>query len=1651
MGSSYTLTQRIIAYCMTMLLVVHLVFGNIGNGVVQAEGSSPIASAVTLKIDNVDGQELANSVIRSNQVMVYYAFDTTMYPSTSYGYQYTLTKGNDTEESSPVDLEAEASGTFEVRHEELTDEDTTNMVYTLCLEAKDSEGNVVEDSKTEASFMLGNHASTTTLSVDKAFVNDTVNITYVADKGEETEKGYRKVEKIAADGTATIVSDKQEIVWEEGSAAFTWQSIESFIAETEENTGDEQVLEQGRYKITYWLEDAGDTELVGSKQEAEFVIDTQNPTASLVCNDEEAMATDQISCTLTVTDENFDSGRTVLYVTRLSADGEETTYSITSDTFTDFQNGVGQEIVFEEDGNYKVYAEVKDKADNTTDTEPVSFIVDDTEPAVTIDAGAKVDGGIYSTESEEMPLLIKVTDINLCADSCQIIVTRDGVPIDVECSWSGTDTEQNATLSFGEDFEDGVYKITVTAKDKLNNQGEEEFTFIIDNTSVSITNFKVTYEDGSVPNAVVNDGESVLYFKNTAKVHFDAREKNYTGSQIYYNVTKDGAVVTNDALDMAREQESFNYTYTEEGSYHANVYGKDVVGNQSDEQQCDFVIDKQAPILDIKQVVDGVESNIAENQLFSVADNRALRFYVSEKYHNPSTYVIRIERKTDLSIVPETTVISGSSLDWTTVSGTNQIYFENRTYFEKEGQYTVRFLAEDLAGNKATPKIVTFYIDSIAPIITQTSAVTEGSYYNENVKFQYDIYEFNYATTTASITVNRTLDGVTYTTTDTLELKAYNTSFEYLCREEGAYEITVVAKDKAGNEAVQQPGSSQKGYTIRFVVDKTKPELSFLGVTDGQKTKNSVELTINAKDRNHDFSQYSIYVIRSDASGELESFSITGNVASDYDVNNGWTTSGYTTQGQNVFDALRELSFDKEGMYRVSVNGKDLAGNEALEKTITFTIDYTAPVISSVTYTNSQGMITPKHQSIYSSEAILVEFAVTDAVVGVNTNKVYVTIGAQDEKNEATVMYPAHKSIGNYYYVYVPTDLEVMEFTGQITIWAQDLLGNESSVASANIVYTVAKPNINMECDIDYSQWTKQDVTFHTTVTDNMAGIKQIVYKVNGKEVHKISFNYEVCTYQYDVTASESASKVTGYAVTVEATNNCGVTQTVKKQVYIDKDKPTVKLSGVENGAHYRSNQLVTTSVDDISYNNTKTVYYVTRTLDGKKSAMSLAVFSSEKYEDSCTRKLLREGEYKIYAITTDGAGNQQKSNTLSFVIDKTAPVLNISGATNGSMSGNAVTIDMECVESFYATNDINIQVEKEIDGKTSDSVVTGFPKNAKKASMSQTFSDDGTYTVTMTATDKAGNVATAKTLTFSVDGTKPEIRVLGTDNYQMWKNATNVQFVVEDSYYAGNEVTITGTRTDIDGNVEAVSLPKFVSAAKVSSLQQTFEKDGFYEFLITAKDQAGNSESKSIHFTIDRTLPKIKGVAHYQGGYYQSFQLAKSLDEIFYDLTVITYRMLLNGVEYNGTDVIETEGKYDLYIEVEDELGHINTETLEFIIDHTPPKVIFSGVKEDEIVTDGGVVTLALVNSDDYITGIRVNGKEYDVNTREFAYSEYGAYHIEVDCEDQAGNTVTRELRFVYNNPVIIAGIATAMVVIIVGTCIWLFVRARKREKDEL
>lgn len=1620
MQNRYHVKEKIIAYGMIVLLMVNLLSGSVKMNVTVAAGETDKITIEGL----TDYQVFMMPESGDLSIQPSYEFKETYAAGTKY--QYVLKKVGPDTPAEPVVLGSNSGSTaltvtekgdYKITFQAVSAAQEVSTTQEV-LDASTRYFRVLEDdSEIDCKVVLKDSATNQDVTVSK----NGIKVEYALDNLDAIGL-YRKIEVDNEDGNYNVLEGY------DGAVSLTSQTqtynktaVETFAAEDGKTK---------KYRITYYVFKSDPTVKVGDEVQKEFILDKAAPEVTFTSTaDAQKSFQDSVEYTPAVSEGNC-SVKVCGTRTYLSEEGvvrtENLEYTITNEN---------PNVVFDNTGNYEIYTWAKDEAGNEAESARHTFSIDKDKPEISI-TGVEADKH-YNQDSVNLVFTLKDFNVSEESECYNVQVQKDGIDLSDEVSWDIKKSERISTgqLSLSEE---GSYHIEFTGKDAAGNDDTKSIDFVIDRTA-PVAEITVSHNNAqndepiSKKETVEVDGQSqevdVYYLKDDAKLEYNVTELYKEGTEIHIGSKYNGIASAEETYSMNSNPDTISKTYGDggkEGKFETYIWAKDAAGNYMGKNkedgsinpayQCHFVIDRTAP----KFKITGTDGN---NSFRSIGDK--ILFTAEDANHDLDTYKITVTR-TDNNGAVTTQTYEGSA-GWTTMEDGVTVQYELE--LTEEGNYTVEFTGQDKSGNEGkkedgNPASVSFRVDITAPSIVLSSA-QEGRYYSNDVPLSIHIRELNYADTEASITVNRKLGQEEEETTTPLTLTQLDTAFEQLFTKDGSYTICVNAKDAAGNEAVPAE--------IHFVIDKAAPALTISGIGDGEMTRQEVTLNLRAEDYNHDFSKYRVVVTRSDIDGELENQSFV------YPAEQ-WT--------EEVAVATKSLSFSKEGIYKVTFDAVDKAENEAATASISFSIDATAPVISEVVYSDDNGLLGVKYHNIYSNHAILVEFKVKDQIVGVNEQKVYVTVGKPEEKGLFPQMYIAHKAIGNSYYVYIPTDLSVSEFDDTITIWANDKLDNEGYVTSLNIIFNTNKPEIRMDCDTDYTKWTNQSVTFHTTVTDAKAGIKEIVYKINNEKVKTVTFDSLTTSYSYDLTAVDSADKVTGYVVSVEVTNNCGTSNTMQRRVYIDKVKPKVSLSGIQNGTHYDASQTFTTSVQDVSYRQTKTVYVITRTLDGKTTDMSAAVFSSGKYEDSCKRKMIKEGKYKIYAVTTDSAGNRAVSNTLSFVIDKTAPKLSIDGVTDGAMSGSQVDLEFGCVESFFATNTVSIDVERTLDGKTVKNQITGFPKTKKNSLMKHSFTEDGTYRVTMSATDKAGNVATTRTITFSVDRTKPSIRFVGTENYEQWKKPATVQFTVEESYYAKNRVEIRGTCMDIDGNVSNVELPKFTSSGKVSSLTKVFDKDGIYEFEVISTDEAGNRESGKIHFTIDQTNPEIHNVEQYDGGYYQQFKLADSLEEIFKDLTVVSYRILLNGIEYDGVTSIEEEGKYTLEVEVTDELDHLTNQTVEFIIDHTAPKVIFSGAKDGSEVHDSGVITLALTNAEDEIADVRMNGVHYGADVRSLSYDEYGSYQIEVDCVDKAGNAVTRSLYFVYSNPMTKVILFGGMGILAVSGCMWLWVRNRRRKR---
>lgn len=712
--------------------------------------------------------------------------------------------------------------------------------------------------------------------------------------------------------------------------------------------------------------------------------------------------------------------------------------------------------------------------------------------------------------------------------------------------------------------------------------------------------------------------------------------------------------------------------------------------------------------------------------------------------------------------------------------------------------------------------------------------------------------------------------------------------------------------------------------------------------------------------------------------------------------------------------------FDAEpGIHVLKITTIDKAGNKSAEKTVTVMLDKAGIQNPNVTLNSINGTTdSTQFAKIFDITAQ------AESVSGIKEAVVSIYDAEGHAVKEQTITGTDIKVNGDVYQIRYPYTPDVDEFNGSVQVKFIDNVAADASGSDPHVKATVrhafsynkngAKISI-----LGNTSWTSEDVRLNISASSKSTTITEIRYYVNGALVQTKAVN----GLQYTDTdfVIRDNSSMAGTEVRIEAV--CGTnpeSQTVNSEaivVRVDKQAPVLRLAGVTEGSVYNTNRaLQITTVENV-YNAMKPVQVTaTKTIDGVTSDIDLGAYQVQSGSDVTNKIFTEDGVYHVTVLAEDAAGNKDVK-TVSFTIDKTAPVLNITGTTEGAYSNRPVTLNFQSIESFFETNNVRIMVERRLDGTTYGRNVI-FANTAKNSSVSNTFSEDGDYTITMSAIDAAGNEAAVKTLTFTVDCTAPAVSLTGTKDYFVTQSAVALDFSVIESYYQTNQVQIQASRRLANGKVETVAIPAWSNSGKNSSLRQQFTEDGYYTVNITATDKAGNRKEQTIHFTIDTEKPVIADLSKYDGKYLKSFRLEEDMDTLITELTVPTVKMTLNGEAYDGSEVT-ADGKYTFVIEVTDEVGLTASKTIEFVIDNTLPKIIFAGAEDGKWYTEVVRLNVSLENENDTITEILINGEPYTLTEGKTAYDltfdTFGDYEVTINSVDAAGNTNSQTISFTY------------------------------------
>jgi hypothetical protein len=304
------------------------------------------------------------------------------------------------------------------------------------------------------------------------------------------------------------------------------------------------------------------------------------------------------------------------------------------------------------------------------------------------------------------------------------------------------------------------------------------------------------------------------------------------------------------------------------------------------------------------------------------------------------------------------------------------------------------------------------------------------------------------------------------------------------------------------------------------------------------------------------------------------------------------------------------------------------------------------------------------------------------------------------------------------------------------------------------------------------------------------------------------------------------------------------------------------------------------------------------------------------------------DGPYTVSVRNVDPAGNASAEATVTFTLDTTPPAVPVIGINDTGAADDAnVTADADLTLSAPAAGVTRVVTLNGADQGASYTAPTG----------------DGTYTVTVTDTDAAGNPATA-TLSFTRDTVAPD--------------APTAVLTNDTGPAAG---VTSDARLDISAVPAGATREVTVNGEARGAAYTPPTEDGDYTVVIRDTDLAGNASEASVAFTLDTTPPAVPTIA-------LADDTGVAADDLLTGDASLTLSPTANGVArsitVNGTDQGGSytppgaDGTYTVTVTDTDGAGNAATAALGFTLDTAAPAAPSVALANDTGRDDAANVT---------------------------------------------------------------------------------------------
>lgn len=1291
-----------------------------------------------------------------------------------------------------------------------------------------------------------------------------------------------------------------------------------------------------------------------------------------------------------------------------------------------------------------------------------SFTIDATEPVIHINspAGSYITGNTVDIRGS-IDESAKGTGIDT------VTLTISGKKTETGSNASETSTatvngrDWTYTMKLRDYWEEGTVTVSAVAKDRAGNESSAvESSWKIDQNKPEISPITIKV-DGSETSSAWLKGDFTA--SGTVTDTLGISKNNFSLS-----VKKDGTNIT--VVPTTTRVSDTEYTWScdisagTSGTYEIRVNATDLSGKTAEEVSRTVHIDKDAPVLKI--------NNIGTNEILS-SSSFIVRGEAKDKPDGTHAGVSKLQyRVYDKGTTP------AAEAGWTDIN-----IAENWTQTLSlgdggiaEGNHTIEIRAEDAAENKATNITADFMVDLSAPEIEFDEGLTVPSYTNSDITLSGTVTDTNPLSTGASGAMKVTVEvnGTIQKGTDNNEINYYDKtagtwSYTLPADTDGLKTVRIVATDAAGKTAEK---------TASTTVDKTAPTVT---VTNPGTVDKRFDLNVTAYDMGKGVQKV------------------------EYSLDNGtsWTemnhNAGSTYTSDITLDAL-----GSEGSKTIKVKATD-GLNEYItpeNKEIVFYFDKDNPVLS----------VTPSTTESYTKDAYTLTISATDA----NLRDVVVTAKKGNETLHGTeggespwktlaatgiavnqvVTLAKNSGDGSYSFTVTATDnagktnLESATYSIILDTLAP-VVGNATTASVTNEKY-VSGSAINL------SGALSENGSGVNTVKLNLIGKKN---RVSATEEVNASFSNTEWTYRLPLGDWDEGN----LTVTATATDKAGNSATSAAVTFvIDQNAPVIKESALGSGDEIWQKGSFTvagTVEDSLGANTSGFSISVTKKVGDTESSVSVTPSMNAATDagtnNNCTKYnwsavvTVPDNESAVYTIkmnATDLSGKSAVEVKREVSIDMLKPELSFQnlnkvpapdGATE-PVSESVIDSDAYTIQ-IRATDDSSgvASVEYSLDGKTSTS--TGITRSGSMWSLPILLGDEpgeegeiklkqGRHTIQISASDKAGNSATAISTTFIVDLENPTV---------------TIDTVAESNKYIKAALSMTGTADDsnplsvgasgsmtviayVNGTAvtEAGKAATYNKSTKKWSFSLPADTDGLKTVKIVAKDAAGKTSEATETITVDKTPPTVTVVN--PGSISQDFTLTANAYDTGKGVVGVSYS--LNGADYYAMSMSEggsswekelatsdlgAEGQKTIYVKASDGLNESEPVVTSFYLDTADPVLTVTASTEKNYTN--GNYTLTINAYDANLKDVKVTAKKGDTELTEAdgwpktftavggrvtnknavllvpaadsaePHSADGAYTFNITATDNAGKTAfdTKSITIDTTKPVVTSGYA--------------------------